>query len=335
MSKDLVYRVPLKVSCYFATALLLLFIFSTLSPATALAHTHSIDESQPVCLQAPNSLDPSTLSNSQLQMYGLPLRPSNAQSQEKWLKNANRIKHDKHVCDPQKVVGTLAHHASYKYSKAITPYVTQHSTAAFAGNYAIGSRGYYTTSNANWNLPCMNTSVRDSRASIWVGLGGFVSPNPLVQAGTDVLVDGNGSVTYYAWIEDTGSGFDFGETFPLSNGCGTTMYVEVDSNYQGSDNNYYIIDTNGLNISRTERWPLSAGDAGECIVERSHDGTGALITLANFNYVAFSNCYMNDSGIGNWNHDYDIMTNGAGQVMADVGPISNGINYHINWHRPN
>ncbi|GHO79376.1 hypothetical protein KSD_71470 [Ktedonobacter sp. SOSP1-85] len=83
----------------------------------------------------------------------------------------------------------------------------------------------------------------------------------------------------------------------------------------------------------SESWPLSVGDAGECMVERSHDSYGNLITLANFNYVAFSNCQINTSGIGNLNHDYDVLNNNSGQLMAGVGPISNGTDYRVTWYR--
>ncbi len=74
--------------------------------------------------------------------------------------------------------------------------------------------------------------------------------------------------------------------------------------------------------------PVTAGDSGECFVERVHGQT-----LADFNYIAFSNCYMNGNGIGNWPHNYYVMVNSSGQEMAGPGPITNnGLNYNVNWY---
>ena len=33
--------------------------------------------------------------------------------------------------------------------------------------------------------------------------------------------------------------------------------------------------------------------------------------------------------------NYDVMNNNSGQLMAGVGPISNGTDYHVNWYRAN
>lgn len=315
---------------YCIKAIIFALSVSLLFPMTVLAHSHMLESKQSTCMQAPANLDPTTLSEAQLRAYGLPLRPNNSQAQANWLKEANRIKLDRHICNPQLITGPKAHHSTHPHSTAIHPNVTQYTTPYWAGNYATGSQGSYTFSSANWNLPCTNTSVRNANASFWLGLGGFVRSGWLVQAGTDVIVDGNGNVSYTAWVEAI-NGVDNILTYPLTNArCGNTMYVEVDSNYGGNGVDYYVINGGGINLAFSKNWPISVGDTGECMVERPN----VSVPLAQFNYIAFSNCQINGNGIGNLPHNYDIITNSSGQLMAGVGPISSsGTDYNVTWYR--
>lgn len=279
---------------------------------------------------------PAVLTEEQLQAYGLPLRPPDSKDQARWLQLANRIKLDRHICNPKPVTGYLAHQSTYpshKYQNT-NPWVTGYNSQYFAGNYATGSPGDYTFSSANWNLPCMNTSVRNARASFWLGLGGFGANGYLVQAGTDVNVDGSGNVSYTVWIESTASK-DYRDTWDLPYGqCGNTMYIEVDSNFEGDGIDYFVIDGGGANITTDQNWPTSVGDTGECMVERLFDkSSGNYYPLADFNYIAFSNCLIDGNGIGNLSHNYDVMVNSSGTKLAAPGSISGGSNYHVNWYR--
>jgi hypothetical protein len=316
----------------------LALVFTAQLAPTAFAHTlTSKAKPLPTCLQAPANLDPRVLTNTQLETYGLPLRPSDPKAQARWLLNANSIKYDRHICNPQVITGSFAHHSSRLHTSPahVTPSVTQYTDDAFAGNFATGPSGDYTFSSANWNLPCMNTGTTNARASFWLGLGGFGGVGYLVQAGTDVIVDGSGHVSYTAWIESTNYN-DYVQTYSLPNArCGNTMYIEVDSNFEGGGYDYYVISGGGVNITRSENWPTSIGDTGECMVERLHDSNGNLYNLANFNYIAFSNCLVSANGIGNLPHNYYVMTNGGlfPQEMAGPGPITNGANYRVNWFR--
>jgi Peptidase A4 family len=330
----------LRFRCTVVLFVALFLVFTAQLAPIAFAHNLALKaKPQPTCLQASANLDPGVLTTTQLEAYGLPLRPSDRGAQPRWLQNANRIKHDRHICNPQVITGSFAHRSSRLHASTatahVTPSVTQYTDDAFAGNFATGSKGDYTFSSANWNLPCMNTGTTNARASFWLGLGGFGGVGYLVQAGTDVIVDGNGHVSYTAWIESTNYN-DYVQTYSLPNArCGNTMYVEVDSNFEGDGSNYYIINGGGINISMGKNWPTSIGDTGECMVERLHDSSGNLYNLANFNYIAFSNCLISANGIGNLPHNYYVMTNGGlfPQEMAGPGPIANGTDYHVNWFR--
>ena len=71
------------------------------------------------------------------------------------------------------------------------------------------------------------------------------------------------------------------------------------------------------------------------MVERLHDAKyGYEIILANFNYLSFSNCYINSNSIGNLPHNYFVMVNNNGNALATPGPISSdGLNFNVNWRQ--
>ncbi len=107
------------------------------------------------------------------------------------------------------------------------------------------------------------------------------------------------------------------------------MYVEADS-FTSSD--YYVVDGGGQNYSAGENWPTTVGDTAECMVERLHNSSnGAFYDLANFNYLAFTNCYAGYNSIGNDPHNYYVMSEN-GIELAGPGPISSdGLAYNVNW----
>lgn len=183
----------------------------------------------------------------------------------------------------------------------------------------------------------MNTSVRNSGASFWEGMGGFGNGSgTIAQAGTDVFVDGNGNVSYTAWYEVLTSDNEdrISDPIALNASCGTQMYVETDSPFNGLSV-YFLIDGGGVDNAFTPNWPASSGDSGECFVEDPHPN-GPHIPLANFNYVAFSNCYMNGEGIGNRPNDTYLMYSTSGQIMARPGGFYNaGLNYNVYWKMAN
>lgn len=341
MSKKLNFH---SVCVRFLNAGIIALLLAFLVPLSVNAASHVSKQSQTTCLQAPANLNPAKLSTAQLEAYGLPLRPpssANSQAYARWLRLANRIKHDHHNCRPQIAPDSLAHQPaptadSQRTAHGITPNVTQEIDDTWAGNFDVANAGTYSTSSANWNLPCMNTSTRNAVASFWVGIGGYGNGGGsgyTPQAGTDVHVDAQGHVSYTYWIEDNGYPTDYHDPNPyaMPNAhCGDTMYVEVDSPLDGA-NEYYVIDGGGADQSFTRNWPVTSGDSGECFVERVQGQT-----LADFNYIAFSNCYINSNGIGNWPHNYYVLDDSGGIEMAGPGPITNaGRNYNVNWFHAN
>ena len=337
LSLRLAFTFPRLARLFFVSLLLSTFALaggnSVLMPV-AFAATRSLAITTPSCLQAPANLDPTTLTDAQLRAYGLPERPPAKTNLTVWLQTINHLKQDHHVCTLAQDTSSLSQRRHVHRPLHTAPTVTGY-TGDFAGNYAFTQPGGFSYAGADWNLPCMNTSTRNARASFWVGLGGFQNSGYLVQAGTDVGVDVNGNVSYVGWIESTNYK-DYRYSFQLPNArCGNHMYVYTSSNYESNAVDYYIVDGGGVNYSTSTNWPLSVDDTGDCMVERLHDAKyGYEIILANFNYLSFSNCYINSNSIGNLPHNYFVMVNNNGNALATPGPISSdGLNFNVNWRQ--
>lgn len=312
-------------------SVLVVFTLAVLFPLAAFAQqrgTVSSPTKPPACLQAPANLDVTKLSEVQLQSYGLPLRPHNSDAYAAWLQKANRIKTHHHVCEPPLVTGSKAHHSPRVHHN------TEFNSTIWAGNYAIQPPGSYVIAYANWNLPCVNNSTRKASASEWVGLGrAGINGSYLIQDGTDELVDSAGHVSYIGWIEAFGLP-DYTQTWnlPIAR-CGDQVYAEVDSNFDSDGYDYYVVDTATYDFSRTELWPVSNGATGECIVENPNN-KNSFPNFTNFNYIAFTGCDINTTGINDLPHDYYNLWNN-GHEMAHTGSITGNDNYNVYWRAPN
>ncbi|GHO79927.1 hypothetical protein KSD_76980 [Ktedonobacter sp. SOSP1-85] len=161
-----------------------------------------------------------------------------------------------------------------------------------------GADGEYTRVEAEWNVPCIqpdprNTSHKPEASSIWVGLGGVVNSNHLVQAGTtqDISYDaqGHAHTRYYAWFANQGfsNPRDKEDKKVLDETivhCGDHMIARVEG-----PNSLYIRDV----TQNRERGPVSAGPdsdqrTAELIVERPKRGGPSY--LANFQQTTLSQC---------------------------------------------
>lgn len=286
------------------------------------------------CPQASANLDVTKLSEAQLQAYGLPVRPLNANAQTiaAWLQKANRIKTHHHVCQPSLLPASLEHHSRNFHflssTQSVKPNTVEINTPTWAGNYAIQPISAYVIADANWNLPCLSTSVRNAAASEWVGLGGGGNDRGyLVQTGTDEIVDSSGNVKYTAWYEDFGSPDYHSPTWTISAFCNDPVTAEVTSNLGGDGYDYYLLDVDNINVSQIEHWPVADGSTGECIVEDPNDGYP---NFTDFIALTFTGCDMNNAPIGDYAHNYNNMYQN-GHYLATTGPISNGSDYTITW----
>jgi hypothetical protein len=309
------------------TLALVILALAVLFPASAYAQQHKAAPTRTTksapCLQASANLDVTKLSDAQLQAYGLPVRPLNANTQAvaRWLQRANRIKTHHHICQQSFFSGTGSPNTEYN-----NPY--------WAGNYAIQPLGSYVIADDNWNLPCVSTKYLNADASEWVGIGGAGNDlGYLIQTGTDEIIGkSNQDITYQAWVEAYSLNHDHYIHWTLTSAiCTDPVTAEVTSNLDSDGYDYYMIDVAGQDFSQIEYWPTSDGSTGECIVENPD----LYPNFTDFNYIAFTGCDINSTPIGDLLHDYNNMYNkNDGHYLATTGPISNGDDYTITWKNP-
>src|SRR5256885_6548950 len=78
-----------------------------------------------------------------------------------------------------------------------TPVSVTSSSSNWSGYAASG--GTFTSVTATWTVPTVSATSSGADAT-WVGIGGLTS-NDLIQAGTQAMGDGSGTVEYSSWIE--------------------------------------------------------------------------------------------------------------------------------------
>ena len=179
----------------------------------------------------------------------------------------------------------------------------------------IGTTGSYNTVSAEWTLPYYKDRnpnlFKQSAASYWVGLGGFLN-GPLVQTVLQDLPDGKGGFIHYLIAEDfipnnthlvdtqhckiiNNRDQDCQVLLTLKKGLhpGDDLIFDVYS-FPGQGDRYlnlysvYNRMTNERAVFSTHRWPTSDGSTAEWIAERlSFDGGVTYQPLASFNDISF------------------------------------------------
>lgn len=266
------------------------------------AQRYSIDSpTASSCIQPPAGVDLTKLSDSQLAEYGLPNRPSDPLAYAQW--------------------ATMLHHAQHRVCQLVPTdrhFTSQENSPSWAGN--IGTGGSYNWVSANWNIPCLGSSVKGSDSGLWVGLGGdnYDGGGNLVQAGTEQGYDISGFKYYNLWIED----YPYNSEQVIQGiqpNCNDQMYVYVSSDYDVGGQVYYAVDdeSQGFYYGQNFAWPLSNGSTSEWIVERPGS------YLSNFGSATFTYCETGQHKsrtveyVGQIPHNYAVMwsrvVNGQGQ----------------------
>ena len=162
----------------------------------------------------------------------------------------------------------------------------------------------------------------------WIGIGGLTS-NDLIQAGTQAMVDGSGTVEYSSWIEMLPQS---SRNVPLSVSAGDSVTVTIT---QQSGNDWLIAlknnTTNGT-YSVTVQYS-SSNSSAEWVQEAPSVGRG-LVSLDQFGTVQFSGASavrdsktMSAAALG---AKAITMINGQGQAIAQPSTIaSDGSSFTI------
>jgi hypothetical protein len=198
-----------------------------------------------------------------------------------------------------------------------TPASVTSSSSNWSG-YAA-SDGTFTSVTATWTVPTVSPSAGGADAT-WVGIGGLTT-NDLIQAGTQAMVDGGGTVEYSSWIEMLPQS---SRTVPLTVSAGDSVTVAIT---QQSGNDWLIQMKNNTTkgtYSVTVQY-ASSNSSAEWVQEAPSVGRG-LVSLDQFGTVQFSGASavrdgkaMSLSALG---AKAITMINGQGQAIAQPSTIS-------------
>src|SRR5438067_414733 len=218
-------------------------------------------------------------------------------------------------------------------STGTSPTVTQPGTPASVTSSSSNWSGYaasggtFTSVTATWTVPTVSATSSGADAT-WVGIGGLTS-NDLIQAGTQTMVDGSGTVEYSSWIEMLPQS---SRNVPLSVSAGDSVTVTIT---QQSGNDWLIAlrnnTTNGT-YSVTVQYS-SSNSSAEWIQEAPSIGRG-LVSLDQFGIVQFSGASAVRDGktmsVAALGAKAITMINGQGQAIAQPSTIaSDGSSFTI------
>lgn len=143
-------------------------------------------------------------------------------------------------------------------------------------------KGSYTSVSGTWTIPQPKTSGVASSAATWVGIGG-VRARDLIQAGTEEIILGTGSVRYNAWIEMLP---EVSHTVPLVVHPGDSVTVSI---VRQSSNDWLITilnNTTSEKFSRTVTYQSSLSSAEW--VEEAPSGGRRIVPLEDFGKVTIT-----------------------------------------------
>jgi hypothetical protein len=189
------------------------------------------------------------------------------------------------------------------------------------------SGGTFTSISATWTVPTVSASTTGADAT-WVGIGGL-SSRDLIQAGTQALVDGSGTVQYSSWIEMLPQS---SRNVPLPVTAGDSVTVTI---AQQSGNDWQIAMKNNTTdgtYNVTVQYS-SSNSSVEWIQEAPSIGRG-LVSLDQFGTVKFSRASAVRDGkaisLSALGAKAITMINGQGQAIAQPSTIaSDGSSFTI------
>jgi hypothetical protein len=197
-----------------------------------------------------------------------------------------------------------------------SPAAITSSSSNWSGYAASG--GTFTSVTATWTVPTVSATSAGADAT-WVGIGGLTSRD-LIQAGTQAMVDGSGTVAYSSWIEMLPQS---SKEVPLAVTAGDSVTVTIT---QQSGNDWLISmknRTTGGTYEVTVQYS-SSNSSAEWVQEVPSIGRG-LVSLDQFGTLQFSGASavrdgktMSLSGLG---AKAITMINGQGQAIAQPSTI--------------
>ncbi len=310
-------------------------------------HVSAKPSQQNSCLQPPQDINLTSLSDAQLLSFGLPDHNVIKSNPSLWKSILTHSKH--HTCG----VGKSQVVAQYARSQVTSQGRINRQTSIgcngpnkmcpnsnWAGNEAIGSRGSYRAVTMSFQIPSVSLGVvhTHSEVGIWAGLGGDTNAahGPsivLVQAG--IIIDAPASIlpnsTINAFWEYVGGGNNgnctvIAQNLNLRKGAHTgdsiTVFVHSNSSGYKNENAYFVINNTTMDYNSgsyiDKSGCLSDSASAEWIVERPsfQDSNGNLSQPALLEFSGFN-------GTNSTNHQIRLLNCEAADYNLNYQYVQN------------
>jgi hypothetical protein len=197
----------------------------------------------------------------------------------------------------------------------------------WSGYAATGTT--FSSVSASWVVPTATCSLGNQYSSSWVGLDGYNSPT-VEQTGTDSDC-AVGAPSYYAWYE----------VYPAASvvlakpvAAGDQMNASVTATTATT----FALTINDATKGWTRTFTKTLGTATRTSAEVIEEAPcctakGAVLPLANFGMINFTNAKANGQPIGNFTHQRINMVSATGVTKATTSALAQGA-FSVTWdHR--
>jgi hypothetical protein len=180
--------------------------------------------------------------------------------------------------------------------------------------------GNFTSVSATWTIPTLALDGTFGADATWVGIGGLRSRD-LIQAGTQQLVSGAGSVTYQAWIETLP---DVSHPVPLTVLPGDSVTVSVDQQAGDTWLISFLNASSGQTLERTLKYPSRLSSAEW--IEEAPFAQRSVLPISQFGSLTFTDASATKDGqllsIAELRAQPISLVDDAGRVLAFPSPLA-------------
>jgi hypothetical protein len=283
-----------------------------------------------------------TLSDAQLDAYGLPSHQVLNEDPQKWSDLLAHAKH--HYCDSSTQSGSSQ---SLAHPSGVAPNSDPCCSHPFWSGYVATQGTTYEEAVLDFTVPNVLNGPAGSSVTIWAGLGGGNGSGVLVQAGVQSTPGANPTNrTWWEVYPDIQVRY-FNNPNHTDPRAGDRMHIYVSSRYAGENYNFFIVQDytqSWYDSIKDTTYRASDATTGECILERPLHSNGQPYSLSQFNPQSgnveqLSGCEISNGthyqGVGLWPHTgYYMTADGStyGKVLVYYGSLTNnGQNFSLTW----
>ena len=184
----------------------------------------------------------------------------------------------------------------------------------------VAQTGEYTAISGTWVVPTVAAKPQGTADATWVGIGG-VRNRDLLQAGTQAIVENDGTVVYQAWYETLPG---YSTSVPLAISPGDRVSTSIQESSPGLWHIEIRNETSGQTFSKNVAYDSSRSSA-EWIEEMVSNGDHTFRPLDAFGSVSFISGGTVDRGVSKTISQSGAqglsMVNGVGDVLAQTSGL--------------